>query len=61
MEKIYNIIMNNGASKNQFADGEEVNSFDEVMEKITNGMFKVIIYGGIPYFVWVFFQFVFIK
>ncbi|WP_246941675.1 hypothetical protein [Bacillus pinisoli] len=37
----------------------EHSSFDEIMEKITNGMFKVILVGGIPYFLWIFLQFMF--
>ncbi|WP_456279101.1 hypothetical protein [Bacillus sp. AK128] len=36
---------------------EQYSSFDEVMEKITDGMFKVILFGGIPYFLWIFIQF----
>lgn len=32
---------------------EEYSMFDEVMEKITNHMFKVILFGGIPFFLWI--------
>jgi hypothetical protein len=38
---------------------EQNSSFDDIMEKITNGMFKVILFGGIPYFLWIFIQFIF--
>jgi hypothetical protein len=36
---------------------EEFSAFDEVMEKVTAGMFKVILFGGIPYFLWILIQF----
>jgi hypothetical protein len=39
------------------SDIEEFSAFDEVMEKLTAGMFKVILFGGIPYFLWILIQF----
>jgi hypothetical protein len=38
------------------AGAKGYSAFDEVMEKITNRMFKVILFGGIPFFLWVFIQ-----
>jgi hypothetical protein len=35
---------------------EEYSLFDEVMENVTNRMFKIILFGGIPFFLWVFIQ-----
>ncbi len=43
--------------KNQLTITEEYSTFDEVMEKVTNGMFNVILFGGVPYFLWIFIQF----
>ncbi|MFZ3588755.1 hypothetical protein ACOI1C_05620 [Bacillus sp. DJP31] len=47
--------INNG--QNQLTIIEDYPTFDEVIEKVTNGMFNVILFGGIPYFLWIFIQF----
>ncbi|MBM6619384.1 hypothetical protein [Bacillus suaedaesalsae] len=32
---------------------EDISIFDDVMETVTNNMFKVILFGGIPFFLWI--------
>ncbi|MFD1737152.1 hypothetical protein ACFSCX_11380 [Bacillus salitolerans] len=61
MEKVYDFA-NEELKRNQYlSNTEEISTFDEVMEKVTASMFKVIIFGGIPYFIWVFIQFIFLN
>ncbi len=60
MQKIMNQTVNNKINrKERFTIIEENSTFDEVMEKVTNGMFNVILLGGIPYFLWIFTRFIF--
>ncbi|MFS0863235.1 hypothetical protein [Fredinandcohnia sp. 179-A 10B2 NHS] len=38
----------------EFIDGDQ---FDKVLGKITNGLFKAIVFFGVPFFLYVIFQF----
>ncbi|MBM7661882.1 hypothetical protein JOC85_002689 [Bacillus mesophilus] len=58
MEKSINLSVNQlERTTSNVTRVEQHSSFDEIMEKITNGMFNVILFGGIPYFLWIFIQF----
>ncbi|KAA0550106.1 hypothetical protein FZW96_01815 [Bacillus sp. BGMRC 2118] len=52
MEKTYHYTYES-KNKASYSNVEDVSIFDDVMETVTNKMFKVILFGGIPFFVWV--------
>lgn len=55
MEKSYSY---SHEAKNQINNStiEDFSIFDDVMEKVTNNMFKVILFSGVPFFLWVLVQ-----
>jgi hypothetical protein len=55
MEKTFGVSYEAQKQANQ-VKVQEYSAFDEVMERITNNMFKAILFGGIPFFLWVMFQ-----
>jgi hypothetical protein len=52
MEKLYGVSYESQKQASPI-NATEYSAFDEVMERITNNMFKVILFGGIPFFLYV--------